>query len=497
MEYAVGRTGPTAADVAAAFALTEVSKPATKAALLSVLPKSIPSGAFVVLFMNWPLAREGVDLIIRAWVELFNPTSTSRMPRDGWPRREAHLIMKLGYFESVSHAEFEQWLRRLAPGIELPQNIHLIARYLTEDEVAALEERTDLYVEPWRQGGCLSITAMRMLRRGKLVVASAHNVCTGCRMPLPFNQSVENSSGLLDTEAYGPISANIQGYYDKNVYYEPSVRHLQERILEVWRASRTTLSTVGSRAVSSVAFAFDSSLVAEQLDERLNKIVAFIDGGGVPPRLDRPWLIDQAGSLRRAMMPVPGPGVRHISYDEDKEYQTEPTMSDAVGQLRRSSKVNIVLHEGTAWKRLREMGETPSTVDMARTCTSKEALLERAREGLQQLTKAFFTPGQALDELSRIEHLCKASAECGLSVEALVLQAKVRQGMLPYEPRQVHLVQAITALSSAHELVTRLESQGFVGLDVAAAWRADILLRLQQCVPRRSAFARMLKQHSV
>merc|ERR1712232_503758 len=119
-------------------------------------------------------------------------------------------------------------------------------------------------------GGCMSITAMKMLRRGKLVTASAHNLCTGCRISAPFNQTVEESDGLLDLEAYGPLEARVQVYYGKNKYYEPSVAHLRQRILEVWQSPDSTLERTSMRARNRVNHSFDRHLVALELGQRLD-----------------------------------------------------------------------------------------------------------------------------------------------------------------------------------------------------------------------------------
>lgn len=143
-------------------------------------------------------------------------------------------------------------------------DIHLVDRFLTSEDMAALQRRADCYVSLHRAEG-FGLTLGETMALGKPVIA------TGFSANLDF-MTPENSYLVRHDEVdVGPDGEN---YPATGTWAEPDLDHAAQLMREVWEHQDEARAR-GARAQREIADAFSLEAVGEVARLRLKRLAAF------------------------------------------------------------------------------------------------------------------------------------------------------------------------------------------------------------------------------
>jgi glycosyltransferase involved in cell wall biosynthesis len=209
----------------------------------------IPEGAFTFLYV----------FDASSYVERKNPFALIRAFREEFAgREEVALVLKTSY----SHYD-PSFLPRFRAELAEATNvtISVIDKVLSEGELTDLLLAADCYVSPHRSEG-FGLTLAEAMLEGKPVIGTAFGGVTDF---------------LSDETAYPlkydlfEIEQDLGPYMAGNVWAEPSVAHLRERMREVFRDPAAAAGR-GARGRELITSAFSAKAVGTLIGERMHAI---------------------------------------------------------------------------------------------------------------------------------------------------------------------------------------------------------------------------------
>ncbi len=208
----------------------------------------LPDGfAFLFLFDFYStLARKNPLGLIAAFERAFAPGEGP------------HLILK-----SHNGDYKPERLARLREAAGDRPDIHLVDRFLTESEMAALMRRADCYVSLHRAEG-FGLTLGETMALGKPVIA------TGFSANLDF-MTAENSYLVRHRETL--VGEEGENYPAHGTWAEPDIDHAAQLMREVWENPREARAR-GARAQREIEEHFSLEAVGHVARERLKRLAA-------------------------------------------------------------------------------------------------------------------------------------------------------------------------------------------------------------------------------